>query len=605
MANDDCSEIVSKFFLKCCLHQPLNTDRITALALASRPNPPSPDDDEVAPIPLITGSIAELYIQPMLSCVGDIDIMYHSSDELAIPEGTAPPTHLPAEFHSCVKVYDILDSEFPGYVYLQSCYLLTECTDDGSYNAVRCPRQCMSYIADSNVQLHGPAAVTDLQQALPLSLRVSGPLNSADEVYCIRCLSWPSQAADWSTRHRNYGWPDSATVDRIVSNGCDVVHVAHRQCRQHEWMGRYQWRLSFSRAEIVLLNSWLPVQQIVYHMLRVFTKKPQLTEIRPTGDAGAKILTNYNFKTLMMWACELKPRSWWTDDMNVVRILCVELLHTLAVWVTDARCKHYFINKCNLMDHVDNSNSTCIQLIAENLALTTETWLAEWFVHNYIQNCAQLCSGSVSLLFDNACTSAALEEAVSQIVHRRLTDFTSLSWSVFESAQFLVIKKVLLSLDVRGCLFCMTELAKLDRALSYYFTAVAFLHIALKTTGPLDDELLDVLATICLQSNDLRRCRNARHSSALSLSQAAMLMKVVANSSRSTVQLIEIELCESYLHRALRLKDSNSDSVYCLANVYLAVLCYTTDRYQMAIDYCTLVTWSQDHSHYSSQCCTR
>ena len=66
-------------------------------------------------------------------------------------------------------------------------------------------------------------------------------------------------------------------------------------------------------------------------------------------------------------------------------------------------------------------------------------------------------------------------------------------------------------------------------------------------------------------------------------------MKVVANNSRSTVQLIGIELSKAYLHRALRCKDSDSDSIYCLTNVYLAVLYYTTGQYQTAIDHCTLV----------------
>ena len=54
------------------------------------------------------------------------------------------------------------------------------------------------------------------------------------------------------------------------------------------------------------------------------------------------------------------------------------------------------------------------------------------------------------------------------------------------------------------------------------------------------------------------------------------------------------------LYRALRSKDSDSDSIYCLANVYLAVLCYTTGQYQTAIDHCTLVMRSQDHSQCSS-----
>jgi len=62
----------------------------------------------------------------------------------------------------------------------------------------------------------------------------------------------------------------------------------------------------------------------------------------------------------------------------------------------------------------------------------------------------------------------------------------------------------------------------------------------------LKDELLDMLATTCLQSNDIRRCMNARHRSVLSLSQAAKLMKVVANDSPSTEQVIDIELSKAY-----------------------------------------------------------
>jgi len=76
-----------------------------------------------------------------------------------------------------------------------------------------------------------------------------------------------------------------------------------------------------------------------------------------------------------------------------------------------------------------------------------------------------------------------------------------------------------------------------------------------------------------------------------------MVMKVVANISRSTtVQLIEIELSKAYLYRALRCTDSDSDSICCLANVYLAVLYCTTGQYQTAIDHCTLVTRSQSRS---------
>jgi len=92
----------------------------------------------------------------------------------------------------------------------------------------------------------------------------------------------------------------------------------------------------------------------------------------------------------------------------------------------------------------------------------------------------------------------------------------------------------------------------------------------------------------------------SQHSSELSLIKATKMMKVVAIKSRGTVQLIEIELSKAYLHTALRCKDSDSDSIYCLANAYLAVLYYTTGQYQTVIDHCTLVMRSQDHSPCSS-----
>ena len=276
-----------------------------------------------------------------------------------------------------------------------SSYLLTECTDDGEYNAVQCGREYLSYDillapaaldgSDDVGHVHGPAFV-------PQSSR---NLTDMDFVPCVRCLLWPSQAADWPSRHRQYGWPDSATVERVVSNGCDVVYVAHRSCEKDESMNNHQCRLSFSRAEIVLLKSWMPVQQIVYHVLRVFVKTERLTD--SANDAGAKAFTNYHIKTLTLWACELKPRSWWIDDVDVVRI-CVELLHILAVWLNDGRCANYFIINCNLLGYCDDSYYT--ECIARQLASVTEPWLAEWFISNYVRKCAQQnCPRHVSRLF--------------------------------------------------------------------------------------------------------------------------------------------------------------------------------------------------------------
>ena len=251
------SENVTQFLLNTCRLRPrLNEHAVQAALHCARIATRHPDYDvEADLIPLTTGSVAEFYIEPMLPCVGDIDVMFHRSTWLAIPRGYPPPTQLPAEFQDYVNVFEIIEGHLRGYVYLKLRYLLTYCPEDEKYNYVEYDDEV--YIGgEGDGTVHGPARLTFFDCPALLSL---------DTVACVPCLSWPPQAADWQERIRNMirncDWPDSAIVDRVLINGCDMVNVA-----------KAQWRLSFSRAEMELINSWMPVQQIVYHMLRVFTK---------------------------------------------------------------------------------------------------------------------------------------------------------------------------------------------------------------------------------------------------------------------------------------------------------------------------------------------
>jgi len=224
-------EVVTKFFLNTCRLYPQPSKyaveaAVRCIYIATRR---SSRDAESDLIPLITGSVAEFYIEPMLPHIGDIDIMYHHSTQLAIPRGHPPPTQLPAEFHNYVKVHEIVDSHLPGYVYLQLRYLLTEYTDDDTYSYYEYDRgmYLVNVVGgcDERINMHGPALLTDYSD--------SSSMLSIDVVPCVRCLSWPSQAADWPTRHRNYDWPDSATIDHVVSTDVTwlVWHIVSVEMR--------------------------------------------------------------------------------------------------------------------------------------------------------------------------------------------------------------------------------------------------------------------------------------------------------------------------------------------------------------------------------------
>ena len=583
------SEIVSQFLLNTCRLRPqLNDHAVQAAGRCARLVTLHLDDDVEADfIPLITGSVAEFYIEPMLpNSVGDVDVMHHCSNELAIPRGHTPPAHLPAEFHNYINVMEIFESHYPGYVYLEARYLLTYCPEDEKYHYVELELDERGIISISSSDIdqsrpmvrHGPALFNDNRGNLVLSV---------DVVYCYRCLVWPPQAADWPGRQRNYGWPESATVEHVVGNGCDIVQVAHRQCRQHELLGKYQWRLSFSRAEIVLINSWMSVQQIVYHMLRVFVKIEGLTESVDNSDAAT--LSNYHIKTLMLWASEVKPRSWWTESLNLVKI-CVKLLHTLSVWMTDRRCQHYFINDCNLMDDGIMNKQTIITILMS----ANEARLSSWFVNNYIDKCAERCNPFVVF-------GMKLQNVVSAVVDWRLASSLLDLWIAFGHAEIIIQSSVSrLSLTLRSCVYMKNIVAKIDEHLTVYFTAVAFLGVAFRiSSNGFSDELMDILTALLGYDVDIPRYQM---SSVFIMNTAAklMLMNTLTYKCDSTMQLVEIHLWKAYLQRALRCRDSDSDSIYYLANVYLAVLYYTTGQYQTALDHCTLVMRSQDHSQCSS-----
>ena len=81
--------IVTGFLLNTCRLRPQLSRPAVQAAMCSveaATKQKHPDDEAEADfIPLTTGSVAEFYIEPMLSHVGDVDVMYHRSTELAIP----------------------------------------------------------------------------------------------------------------------------------------------------------------------------------------------------------------------------------------------------------------------------------------------------------------------------------------------------------------------------------------------------------------------------------------------------------------------------------------------------------------------------------------
>jgi len=68
---------------------------------------------------VLTGSAGEFFIDPMLTCIGDIDVIYHYSNELAISCGHPPPNQL----STCQQIsIDVsVFTRLPGVIYRVMC----------------------------------------------------------------------------------------------------------------------------------------------------------------------------------------------------------------------------------------------------------------------------------------------------------------------------------------------------------------------------------------------------------------------------------------------------------------------------------------------------
>ena len=195
--------------------------------------------------------------------------------------------------------------------------------------------------------------VTTVKNTFFLTHDRAGSINTDHVIRCIRSLLWPPEASEWKDRARCEGWPDTDTINLVIKNGCHVVNVAHTDCSGDE----FQWRISFSKAEIILIRSWSPDQQLVYHLLRYFAKKELMRkEWRNTDE----ILSTYSFKTLMLWQCEQRPWNWW-NSRSLMEICC-DLFKIMFHWLRVKLCRNYFIKECNLFDHEMNESNLNIVL---------------------------------------------------------------------------------------------------------------------------------------------------------------------------------------------------------------------------------------------------
>ena len=89
-----------------------------------------------------------------------------------------------------------------------------------------------------------------------------------DNVPSILCKAWPTAAAEWRDRPRQYGWPSQLDKGNIEAFGCHLVPIGHPFSIKRSM----EWRLSFSIAERTLVWLFNHTQLQCYALMKLILK---------------------------------------------------------------------------------------------------------------------------------------------------------------------------------------------------------------------------------------------------------------------------------------------------------------------------------------------
>ncbi|XP_071126634.1 uncharacterized protein [Mytilus edulis] len=160
-----------------------------------------------------------------------------------------------------------------------------------------------------------------------------------DQVLCLHCKQWTSQASKWITRSNN-SWPGYNVKQRIINQGVLFVPIGVKGSPKEN----IEWRISFSVGEKILINTFTHTQLICYALLKILLK-----DVIATYTDCEDLLCSYFSKTIMFWISEELPQSIWKPE-NLIPCF-MRCVSRLIYCVQYSICLHCFIPENNMFEN--------------------------------------------------------------------------------------------------------------------------------------------------------------------------------------------------------------------------------------------------------------
>ena len=140
-----------------------------------------------------------------------------------------------------------------------------------------------------------------------------------DHVPCLRLPWWPEEE-DFLCRHRVTDFPPAAVRRDICRFGVHLVPTGHPGSSTEQ----SEYRVSFSRAEVVTVRRLSPVQHETIRATKGMKKALK-------GRGAAPAIKSYYIKTAVLWLVQDQPSDCWTGVTRGVNMVLDWLEHHLSV----------------------------------------------------------------------------------------------------------------------------------------------------------------------------------------------------------------------------------------------------------------------------------
>ena len=251
-----------------------------------------------------------------------------------------------------LKWNEALDSSF--YLKFPGCLPIEESKDKVLYLDSRILRYFK--------RLQGHGAIEEGKPNIYSEVN-SGIRIEEDSIPCIELSFWPDFMQPWFERQRY--WPSPETIEEIRATQCHLVLKSTPGSIRND-----EWRISFSKAEVILANKRTDFQNKCYLLAKhIYYAKLSHEADEETG----RHISSYLLKTTMLYFLEQTSSEQWEDWEKNKSYLQVSILlyERLATSFSHGHLPSYFVEDLNLLAGYSES---CLQGMEFEINLLLFGW---------------------------------------------------------------------------------------------------------------------------------------------------------------------------------------------------------------------------------------